>query len=400
MSSDAIAGALSGAAEIESNILGVLLTAESARSGAAALLDALRPLTDDASVALAIRDRDGARLHVLAESGAPPPRRWPELLTPRVAVGGEPAVDPATSTMIVPLQTRGRVCGALLFADTAVASELLHGDAFPAALGVAAEVLRALLERMDAEVRRDALQLRSIDSIVDGIAHQIANPLTGASATAQLLAGEIQDESHRAAVSQIRTELARAFTVIADLLDFHRDTHAHDGILDLNVVVDRIARFRGYSIREQGIALEVQRSGAYAPVRADAAGLELALMLSLRHAELQSHGTVNRSILVRVLERGDRELAVEITDSGPGQTPDVSPRCFDLAFSAEDGRERQHPEFPDLGLADSMLRACGGSLQTAASKTAGTTLRLVLPRAQTVTSSPATAGLDHDVSRP
>lgn len=399
MSRDTISGAPHGAAEIEASILGVLLTAESARSGAAAILDALRPLTDDATVAIAVRDRDGARLHVLAESGGP--QRWPELLAPRAAVGGEPAVDPATSTMIVPLQAHGRVCGALLFADTAVASELLHGDVFSAALGPAAEVLRALLERTDAEVRDASRHLRSIDSIIDGIAHQIANPLTGASATAQLLADDVHDDGHRAAVSLIRQEMARAFTVIADLLDFHRDTHAHDGILDLNVVVDRVTRFRGYSIREQGIALEVRPAEAYAPVRADAAGLELALLHAVRHAELRSHGTVNRSVLVRVLEHGDREFAVEITDSGPGDEPDVSPRYFDIPFTDGGERGRRQPGLPDLGLADSILRACGGSLQKSASKTAGTTLRLVLPRAHTgtYTSTPATAGRGNDVSR-
>ena len=67
-------------AELEARLLGVLLTAESARHGAQSLLDAFAPLFDDGPAALAIRDRDGVRLHVLAEAvkllDGPAPGRW------------------------------------------------------------------------------------------------------------------------------------------------------------------------------------------------------------------------------------------------------------------------------------------------------------------------------------
>src|SRR6185503_16207545 len=85
--------------EIESGLLGVLLTAESSRGGAIALLDGLRPLLEDAPAALAVRDRDGLTLHVLAETGTP--RQWPRTLAPQLALGGQPGVDPATSALVV-----------------------------------------------------------------------------------------------------------------------------------------------------------------------------------------------------------------------------------------------------------------------------------------------------------
>lgn len=365
--------------ELESAILGVLLTADSARAGAAAILDVLRAATEDASVAIAARGRDGTSLHVLAEVGAP--ERWPERMMPRVAMGGENAVDPATSTMVVPLSANGKVCGALLFGDAAIASELLHGETFTTLVDTAAQVLHALLVATDAEVKRRASSVRAIDRIIDGMAHQIANPLTGAGAMAQLLELEVENDEHRAAVAQIRQELARAFAVVSDLLDFQRDTRAHDGLLDLNAVAERVVRFRGYSIREQGITLQLDTAATYLPVRADARGLEHALLLALRFAELQSQGTVNRSILVRVAEHGDREVAVDIVDSGPGVTPDLTPRYFDLAFGVED-RQREADDQADLGLVDGILRACGGSLEVSSSKTDGTMLSLVLPRAQ------------------
>lgn len=363
--------------ELQASILGVVLSAESARSGFAALLEALRPITEDATLALAVRDRDGTTLHVLAEVGEP--CAWPTSLNPRVVANGEHVIDSTTNAMVLPLSARGRVCAALLFADPDVGRELLNGETLPALVEPIAEVVHALLTATDAEVRRRAHGLRSIEHVIDGMAHQIANPLTGASALAQLLGDELTDPDQRASLLQIRHELTRAFTVVADLLDFHRDTRAHDGILDLNAVVERVVRFRGYSIREQGISLDLQVLPEYAPVRVDSRGLEHALLQVLTFAEQQSHGTVNRAIEVRVAERSARELAVEITDSGLGRAPELAPRYFDLSYNEQPTRGDE--EAPDLGLVDGILRACGGSLQVASSKTSGTTLTLVLPRA-------------------
>lgn len=369
---------VSSNAEIESAILAVLVSADSARAGAAALLEALRPVVTDTPMALAVRDRDGIALHVLADAG--PQQRWPASLAPRVVVNAEPVVDPNTSTYVIPLQTHGHVCGALMLGDSAIGAELMHGETLPPLLRPVADVLRVLLALTDAEVRRRAVAMRSLDQVVDGMAHQLSNPLTGASALAQLLSEEVSDPDQRAAIEQIRHELSRAFVVVSDLLAFHSDTRAHDGLLDLNAVVERVVRFRSYSIRERGITLEFRTTGEYTPVRVDAQGLEHALLLALQFAEMQSQTSVNRTIDVAVVSRSTREVAVEIRDSGPGRAPDLSPRYFDLSFNNED-RQREPDVQPDLGLVDGILRACGGALEVETSKSAGTRLALVLARA-------------------
>lgn len=370
-------------ADVESRVLGILLDAGTAREGAVALLEALSPALDDASsLAIGVRDRDGLTLHVLAELGSPHP--WPAVLDPQLALGAPPCVDPATGACVVPLRANGRVVGALLLAGGAPAPTFSSDSELATLLETAAAVLHALVSLNDAELRRRAVAARSVGAIIEGMAHQIANPLTGASAIAQLLEEDLSDEGQRAAVRQIRQELARAFTVLHDILDFQRDTHARDGILDLNGIAERIVRFRGYAIREQGIALELETVPNFMPVRVDARGLEHALLIALRFAELQSHGTVNRRIDIRVRVRSSAELAVEITDSGAGAVPEITPAYFDLPFRAE------HPaleakDVPDLGLVDSILRGCGGRLDVRGSKADGTTLALLLPREQTLT---------------
>ena len=362
------------------------MEADTTREGATALLKALAPAVDggaipDAdSMALAVRDRDGTSLHVLAEVGAP--RTWPTTLEPRFSLGVKTGVDSTSGAVVVPLRANGRVVGALLVVDAIRASAMQRDPAVVALLHTVAAVLDALVTRTDVELNRKAMALRSVESVIEGMAHQMANPLTGASAVAQLLVAEIQDEGQRAAVKQINMELGRAFSVLRDLLEFRRQTGAHAGVLDLNTIVEDITRFRGYAIREQGIGLHVETLPGTAPVRVDARNLEHALLIALRFAELQSRGSANRLVSVRVKERQATEVSVEITDSGPGDVPELTSSYFDLRL--REGWNRPSPDDkPDLGLVNSILRGAGGRLEARGSTSDGTTLTLTLPRAAT-----------------
>lgn len=349
------------------------------------LLAALAAALDDLPCALGARDHDGLTLHVLAERGGPRP--WPAVLEPQFALGSQPGVDAASGAYVIPLRASGRVVGALMLGDPPRAAALIQSDELRSLFATAASVLHTLIARADAELQRRHLCARSIDAITDGVAHDIANPLSSASALAELLMEQASDEGERVAISRIRRELTRALDVVADLQAFRRDTHAQDGLIDLTAVVDRVTRFRGYAIRGRGITFDVTTGREYLPVRADINALEHALHVVLEHAEHQSHGRVNRRIAVQVVNREFAEVAVLVTDSGVGNPPDLSPTCFDLPLMPTRGSRDATSVDPDLGFVASTLRGCGGRLEVVASKTEGTTLALVLPRAYTNTNT-------------
>ena len=375
-------------AEIEASLLGALIKAETTREGARSVLTTLvRALGNIAGppdadpMALAVRDRDGISLHVLAQCGLP--RMWPRTLDPRFSVGALSGVDATTGAVVIPLRSNGRVAAALLVIDAIFASAIQRDPAAADLLQTAALVLEELVSRTDAIVTRRAKSLRSVESILEGIAHQIANPLTGASAIAQLLAEEITDEGQRAAVRQIVFELSRAAGVLRDLSDFQRQTGAHAGVLDLNAIVEGVGRFRGYAIREQGIALEVQTLTQAAQVRVDGQSLEHALLLLLRFAEIQSRESGKRSITLRVAERDTGEYSVEINHSGPRTQPDLASTYFDLPFRDESQSAIGDSDEQDLGLAENILRRAGGRIEARDGQADEAILALVLPRAVT-----------------
>lgn len=364
-----------GATALDASLLDALLAATSVRAGAAAVLDALAPEFGDLTMALGARDRDSLVLHVLAERGDP--RTWPTMLEPQFAVGSGPGVDRQTGALIVPLRAEGRVVGALLLDDPQRGHVLLKLPAAASALDSAAAVLHALLMRLDTELQHRLAAGRSVAAVADSMVHQIANPLTGASAMAQLLLDELESEGHRAQVRGVHDEVARALTVLGDMLEFHRDSGVLDGVLDLNMLVGRVLRFRGYPIREAGITLTYTPLETPAPVRADER-LEHALLLAVRWAELRSTAAMNRTMDVRLRDEG-AEAVVEVTDSGPGDVPAITPLYFDLPFAGRPATAVR--DIPDLGLVDRLLRVGGGRLECRGSKFEGTTLVLRIPRA-------------------
>ncbi|MGH7677558.1 MAG: sensor histidine kinase [Gemmatimonadaceae bacterium] len=373
-------------AEIQAALLGVLAQAETTREAATAILAALIPALEAAgspdvdAAALAVRDRDGVTLHVLAQAGEQRP--WPASIEPRFSVGALSGVEAATGAVIIPLRANGRIVGALLIIDAIFATAIQRDPVVAEVLQTAAIVLEELASRTDGVITRRAHAMRSVESVIEGLAHQLANPLTGASAMAQLLAEELEGEP-QAAVKQIVAELARATVVLRDLSDFHRQTGAQAGILDLNTVAEGIARFRGYAIREQGISFEFEATSRPAPVRVDGRSLEHALLLALRHAELQARDSASRTISMRVVERDAGDVRLEITDSGAATVTDIASSYFDVRFRDEQAGVGAATDDHDLGLAASVVHRAGGRLEARCTRTEGTTLTFVFPRAVT-----------------
>ena len=90
---------------------------------------------------------------------------------------------------------------------------------------------------------------------------------------------------------------------------------------------------------------------------------------------------ITSGVIELVVERDTNEVAIEITDSGPGNVPELTSGYFDLRFRDGQSVRFAPDQTPDLGLVNSILRAAGGRLEARGSKADGTTLSLVLPRA-------------------
>ena len=128
-----------------------------------------------------------------------------------------------------------------------------------------------------------------------------------------------------------------------------------------------------HDLSRQNVRLETAFAADLPPAQADPQQLQQVLLNLLTNAIQAMAGRSDNWLRVEVRGEGD-QLALRVTDSGPGIAADVVPRIFDPFFSTK-------AEGSGLGLSVSyaIARAHGGDLRVESELGRGTTFILLLP---------------------
>jgi len=208
------------------------------------------------------------------------------------------------------------------------------------------------------------------------------------------------------AEATLRHDLANWFAVLRGHLDLLREGVATDHSLArmasaLDVCEALIA---GERIDSGSTELPIALADCAAHVSARATGIRVeidcpqGLRVAVPAAELGNllwnlannaiRATGERGLLRFVVrEEGDR-IALTLVDQGQGMSEEVLARCLDPGFSTQEG------EGHGLGLASvhATLEAFGGGIRIDSRPAEGTTVHLLLPRAQPSTASRSSSG--------
>lgn len=254
---------------------------------------------------------------------------------------------------------------------------------------VAAVVTDLTALRASEERFRQAQKMEAVGRLASGVAHDFNNLLTVINGYGELLAGAFPPGDPRAeAVAAIRDAGERAATLTGQLLAFGRASPPAPRVLDLNAVV----RQAGLLLRRllgADIELATALTPGVCPVRADPAHVEqivLNLAVNARDAMLGG-GRLTVETGEVVLEAGEpahpdlppgRYAQLAVTDTGCGMTDEVKTRIFEPFFTTkEPGRGT------GLGLAMvyGAVRQSGGHVSAYSEVGVGTTMRVLLPAA-------------------
>ncbi|MFJ9843801.1 sensor histidine kinase [Kitasatospora sp. NPDC101155] len=213
-------------------------------------------------------------------------------------------------------------------------------------------------------------------AFVADASHQLRNPLSALLLRVEVLGLELP-EGHEEELSGVREEGTRLARVLDDLLGLATAEHARPEPEQTDLTQLTLARVDGWQPVAEQRGIELRWDGpALAIGMADPIGFGSALDAVLDNA-LKFSPSGSR-VRLRVAVRRD-EVAVTVTDAGPGLTEDELSRAGDRFWRSP---RHQNVDGSGLGLsiARTLLAAGGGSLGFAPVKPTGLAVTLAVPR--------------------
>jgi two-component system, chemotaxis family, CheB/CheR fusion protein len=243
----------------------------------------------------------------------------------------------------------------------------------------ASHIARDITERKEFEEQlRQTQKLESLGVLAGGLAHDFNNLLTGIMGNASLAMEEAGDRGRtQSRLDEILHASERAALLIRQILAYAGKGRFVVERLDLSAQVREIVPLLRTSIPKL-VQLELHLADNLPPVEADPAQLQQLIMnLAINAAEaIDGHaGTVTVTTSSRSTD-AERQVLLEVRDTGIGMSDEVKARIFDPFFTTKfTGR--------GLGLSAVMgiIRSHRGSISVATAPGCGTTFTVVLPGA-------------------
>ncbi len=250
-------------------------------------------------------------------------------------------------------------------------------------------VLDELERRQHTLVRAE--KLASLGTLLSGVAHELNNPLSNISSSAQILKEDpdIEPAFHRQLIEDIDAETLRARRIVRALLDYAGDREFKPAAVPLADLVEETLRFLK-SKRPIGIEIRVDIAPELV-VWGDRPRLQQVLLNLTVNAwdAMESHGELAITALAGIVGRnpafpahagpcrpGAQVVDLILADSGPGIPPDLLPRIFDPFFTT---KAVGHGSGLGLFITHEIIEEHGGCISVANRPEGGAEFRLRLP---------------------
>lgn len=251
-------------------------------------------------------------------------------------------------------------------------------------------VLDELGRRQHSLVRAE--KLASLGTMLSGVAHELNNPLSNISSSAQILKEETEcDPAFRAQlIEDIDAETLRARHIVRSLLDYSRDRAFQRNPVPLAALVEETLRFLK-NRRPAGVDVRVDITPGL-HVYGDRPRLQQALLNLIVNAydAMADHGEL--AIAAHPVKVGDKDddfpssggqcrpgsqaVDIVIADTGPGIPPEMLERIFDPFFTT---KAVGHGSGLGLFIAFEIIEEHDGCMNAANRPEGGAMFRIRLP---------------------
>lgn len=277
-----------------------------------------------------------------------------------------------------------------------------HGDFMFAPVNVKDEEIKSLLQafnRMTRELKMhqkklvQSEKLASLGTLLSGVAHELNNPLSNVSSSAQILAEDldfIDKDFQERLVNQILQQSDKARDIVRTLLEFSRITDFTRQELSLYEMFENtITLLRGQIPSNVEIIMDIPR---VIKINVDKQRMQQVFLNLIRNSmdAIGDEGKIwvsCREVLRK--DKGLREVEILIEDNGPGIPAEMHEKIFDPFFTT---KEVGHGSGLGLFIVHDILEMHGGSIRVESRPGEGTTFILWLPDSP---SSPGEAQDEH-----
>ena len=248
-----------------------------------------------------------------------------------------------------------------------------------------------IVEDMTEHVRleeqlRQSQKMEAVGKLAGGVAHDFNNLLQAMLSQSQIFRVHAHDAERVSAVAvELEQLINRGASLTRQLLLFSRRETVKPQQLDLNESV-RTATTMLLRLVRANIALEIELAGEDLPVQADRGQIEQVLVnLVLNAADAMPDGG---RLVVRTGAAGSEHVLIEVEDTGHGIPDAIRERIFDPFFTT-----KAVGKGTGLGLSvvHGIVSQHGGRVEVESAPGHGSTLRILLPRAEAAEGVPAEA---------
>ena len=245
---------------------------------------------------------------------------------------------------------------------------------------------REISERKNLEEElRHAHKMEAVGKLAGGIAHDFNNILVAIMGYADLIKNGVADQPELLEdAREIVRASEKAATLTAQLLAFSRKQDLKPKIIDLELVVGRLAGMIRRLIGED-IEMVLDTAGVPLPVKVDPGQLEqviLNIVSNARDAMIDGGTlTIKTTREIKPVSNGvdlptGRYVSLKFTDTGSGMDSEVIARAFEPFFTT---KERGRGTGLGLSSVYGIIKQSGGDVRIVSHEGHGTTLEILLP---------------------
>lgn len=267
--------------------------------------------------------------------------------------------------------------------------KISRGDFMYAPVNVKDKEIKSLLmafNRMNQELKLHQKQLvrseklASLGTLLSGVAHELNNPLSNVSSSAQILAEDIDQLEHdfkMDLINQILGQADRARDIVRNLLEFSRVSKFNWQELSLKMIAEQtITLLKGQVPSNIEINVDIPSD---LKIVADKQRMQQVFLNLLKNSVdvLGEDGMIWISCREIIKEEKDgREVEILIEDNGPGIPTEVKDKIFDPFFTTKDVG---HGSGLGLYIVHDIIDMHGGSIRVETREGQGTTFIIWLP---------------------